>query len=107
MKIILNIISFLAILSVVYLSLTNTQNIEIINNTINLAIYTITILCVGILAGSCIFGQFYLSEKNKLNAYKRELEKSSVTNSSNSSKVQVLEAKIATLEKALQDALNK
>ncbi len=108
MKIILNTISFLAILAIVYIAITNTQqNIEIINNTINLAIYTITILCIGIFSGSCFFGQFYLSEKNKLNAYKRELEKSSVSNSSNSSKVQVLEAKIATLEKALQDALNK
>ena len=52
-------------------------------------------------------GQFYLAQKEKLNAYKRELEKSSITNSSSSSRVEVLEAKIATLEKALDDALNK
>ena len=126
MKTILNIISYLAILGVIYIAITNApqlinisliskdmvialglQDVEIINKTMNIATYTLTVLGVGIFSGVCLLGQLYLSEKNKLNAYKRELEKSSVTNSSNSSKVQVLEAKIATLEKALNDALNR
>ena len=126
MKTILNIISYLAILGVIYIAIINApqminialltkdmmialglQDVEIINKTINTATYTLSVLGVGVFAGVCLLGQLYLSEKNKLNAYKRELEKSSVTNSSNSSKVQVLEAKIATLEKALNDALNR
>ena len=126
MKTILNIISYLAILGVIYVAIINApqminialltkdmilalglQDVEIINKTINTATYTLSVLGVGIFAGVCLLGQLYLSEKNKLNAYKRELEKSSVSNSSNSSKVQVLEAKIATLEKALDDALNR
>lgn len=126
MKTILNIISYLAILGVIYVAIINApqminialltkdmilalglQDVEIINKTINTATYTLSVLGVGIFAGVCLLGQLYLSEKNKLTAYKRELEKSSVSNSSNSSKVQVLEAKIATLEKALDDALNR
>lgn len=126
MKTILNIISYLAILGVIYIAIINApqmisialltkdmmialglQDVEIINKTINTSTYTLSVLGVGVFAGVCLLGQLYLSEKNKLNAYKRELEKSSVTNSSNSSKVQVLEAKIATLEKALNDALNR
>ena len=126
MKTILNIISYLAILGVIYIAITNApqivhvnllsenmivalglQDVSVINKTLNLASYTLITLVVGLFTGICLIGQLYLSEKNKLNAYKRELEKSSVSNSSNSSKVQVLEAKIATLEKALDDALNR
>ena len=48
---------------------------------------------------------------NKLNesliAHKRELEKTSIGSNESSSKVKVLESKIAVLEKALSDALNK
>ena len=48
---------------------------------------------------------FYFRERAKLTAYKRELEKTSVAASCDSSKIGVLEAKIQVLEKALQDAL--
>jgi len=48
-----------------------------------------------------------VDNQDKIKAYKRELEKNSVECSSNSSKVDVLEAKIKVLEKALDDALNK
>ena len=44
---------------------------------------------------------------DSLNAYKRELEKTSIGSNESSSKVKVLESKIAVLEKALSDALNK
>ena len=125
MKTLLNIISYLAILGVIYIAIINApqiininllsenmivamrlQDTSIIHSSLNTATYTLIVLCIGLFTGICLLGQLYLSEKNKLNAYKRELEKSSVSNSSNSSKVQVLEAKIATLEKALHDALN-
>ncbi len=126
MKTILNIISYLAILGVIYIAIINEpqmininllsenmivamglQDVSRIHNSLNSTTYTLIVLGVGLFTGICLLGQLYLSEKNKLNAYKRELEKSSVSNSSNSSRVQVLEAKIATLEKALEDALRK
>lgn len=124
MKKLINILSYVLVLGVIYIAIVNAP--EILNlhlwgvkgtadtlgmneytKTINLALYTFIILAVGLFTGICWMGQFYLAQKEKLNAYKRELEKSSITNSSSTSRVEVLEAKIATLEKALDDALNK
>lgn len=49
-----------------------------------------------------------LNVKNdKLNSYKRELEKESVVSDKNSARVKVLESKIEVLEKALENALKK
>ena len=49
-----------------------------------------------------------LNVKNdKINLYKRELEKESISSDENSAKVKVLESKIQVLEKALENALNK
>ena len=124
MKKFLNIISYLAILFVVYIAILNAQqiiNIQLwgikgtaslldlkeLSISTNLAVYTFFVLIIGFFCGLSWLGQFYLTQKDKLNAYKRKQKKSSITNSSNSSKVEVLEAKIATLEKALKDALNK
>ncbi len=78
-----------------------------LTKTINLAAYTFIITFVGVLAGAGFVGQFYFAQKEKLNAYKRELEKNSVTNYANTSKVEILEAKIATLEKALSEKLDQ
>ena len=124
MKIILNILSYIAILGIIYIAVINaaeplTLQLWVINGTdkipslpeysktLNLALYTFAVLGIGLFAGINWLGQFYFAQKEKLNAYKRELEKSSITNSSSTSRVEVLEAKIATLEKALDDALNK
>ena len=118
MKQLINILSFLAILGVIYIAITNATDIlsirlwgiegtaetlgmPEINKNINLAMYTFIVLGIGIFAGISWIGQFYFVQKEKLNAYKRELEKTSITNSSSTSRVEVLEAKIATLEKAL------
>ena len=46
-------------------------------------------------------------QKEKTAPYKRQLEILSVKNDSDSSKISTLEAKIKTLEKALDQALNK
>ena len=124
MKKLMNIISFLLIFGIVYFAITN--NTEIItlhilksqetansvgipnfSKSIDLLYYTLIVLGAGIFAGICWLAQFYFAQKESLNAYKRELEKNSVSNMTSSSKVEVLEAKIATLEKALNDALNK
>ena len=124
MKRIINIVSYLLVLCVIYIAIANapeTLNLHLwgikgtsetlgmpeYTTSLNLAVYTFIVLAVGLFTGICWMGQFYLMQKEKLNAYKRELEKSSITNSSSSSRVEVLEAKIATLEKALDDALNK
>ena len=49
-----------------------------------------------------------MKEKNeKLNSYKRELEKESIASTESSSRVKVLESKIEVLEKALENALKK
>lgn len=46
-------------------------------------------------------------KNNKINSYKRELEKESITSDENSARVKVLESKIEVLEKALENALKK
>ena len=49
-----------------------------------------------------------LNVKNdKINSYKRELEKESIISDESSAKVKVLESKIEVLEKALENALKK
>ncbi len=46
-------------------------------------------------------------KNEKLNSYKRELEKESISSTEASSRVKVLESKIEVLEKALENALKK
>ncbi len=64
-------------------------------------------LLSGIFIGASVVAQFYFAQKEKLEAYKRELERKMITNSSSTSKIEVLESKIKTLEIALQNALKK
>ena len=57
-----------------------------------------------------LFGIFLMNLKvnvknDKINSYKRELEKESIASSESSSRVKVLESKIEVLEKALENAL--
>ena len=47
-----------------------------------------------------------LNQKDKINPYKRQLEKLSVVKDSSQSRVEVLEAKIKTLEAALQKSID-
>ena len=58
------------------------------------------------------FGIFIMNIKinvknKKINGYKRELEKESISSDENAAKVKVLESKIEVLEKALENALKK
>lgn len=113
MKTLLNIIGIIAIFVIICVGalnaelMINLQLWKVGTVNINIALYTLIVLFAGIFTGMLWVAQFYWAQKEKLNAYKRELERSSITNTSSSSKVEVLEAKIATLEKALNDALNK
>lgn len=63
--------------------------------------------CCGFITGILFTLSYMLDVSRKLKAYKRELEKSSITSDESDSKVKVLESKIEVLEKALKEALNK
>ena len=73
----------------------------------DLAIYTLVVFLLGMLSVFFFFTPLYNSLKNKYNAYKRELEKGSISNTTAESKIEVLENKITVLEKALDDALKR
>lgn len=73
--------------------------------TLNMALYTLIIFILGEISAIFFFAPVYTSLKEKFNAYKRELEKGSISNTSAEAKIQVLENKITVLEKALDDAL--
>jgi len=64
-------------------------------------------VCAGFITGIMFTLSYVLDVSRKLKAYKRELEKSSISTDESDSKVKVLESKIEVLEKALKDALNK
>lgn len=74
---------------------------------LNTAIYTLAIFVLGEISAIFFFAPLYTSLKEKFNAYKRELEKGSISNTSSEAKIKVLENKIDVLEKALNDALKK
>ena len=48
---------------------------------------------------------FIIIKNKKINIYKRQLEKESISSDENAAKVKVLESKIEVLEKALENAL--
>ncbi len=75
--------------------------------TLNMSIYTLIIFLLGEISAIFFFAPLYLSLKEKYKAYKRELEKGSISNSTNESKIAVLENKITVLEKALDEALKQ
>jgi len=69
-------------------------------------------LSIGVFFSGLIIGvllmNILLNVKNdKINIYKRKLEKESVSSDEASAKVQILESKINVLEKALENALKK
>lgn len=82
-------------------------NFSVHTINVDFAIYTLTIFLLGIFSVIFFFAPLYYSLKEKYNAYKRELEKGSISNSNGEAKIQVLENKITVLEKALDEALKK
>ena len=124
MKLTFQIIAFVAIFSVIYLSIMNgheTYDLQLIaphydavaqmtvhtTKTLSMAFILISTLIAGLFAGICLLIPFYLAQTEQLYAYKRELEKSSILTDSSNSQVKVLQAKVAVLEKALKEALNR
>ncbi len=112
-------LSIIILLSVVYIALINTSSYVDVNwlkgghytadltKAIRLSSYTLLVLIAGIFSGAGTVGLFLGVQKDKVKAYKRELEKSSVTGEANASKVSVLEAKIKTLEKAFTSVVDE
>ena len=60
---------------------------------------------VGLVAGILYMQSFVIILNDKLKSYKRQVEKIDISDTENSSKVEVLEQKIVVLEKALKSAL--
>ncbi|MCM1338325.1 MAG: hypothetical protein NC191_01480 [Muribaculaceae bacterium] len=74
---------------------------------ISLALYTLLVLGGGLIVGGGTVYMFYDIAKDKLKAYQRELEKTAISGSNNASRVEVLEAKIKTLEKAFNTVIDE
>ncbi len=130
MKRVFIIISLIILLGLIYLAVVNYNNSADLNlvysvllhaqnqagwteqgpymaKTINLAVLIISILLAGIFVGAGIVYMFLDATKDKVKAYQRELEKTSISGSNNASKVEVLEAKIKTLEKAFNTVIDE
>ena len=74
---------------------------------LNVAVFALGLFVLGEISALFFFAPLYWSLKKKYNAYKRELEKGSVSNTSSEAKISVLENKISVLERALKDALKR
>jgi len=113
MKKIFKLLSILIIILVAYIaSLNLSQSVDL--HILTKASYNTSLVYVFLavfLAGICA-GYFwmltnYLTLGEKFKEYKKKLEKTTVNAESDSSKVDVLKAKIEVLEKALKSALEK
>ena len=112
-------LSLIVIMTAVYIAIINTNGTIDINYLhgnkmssdmslgVNTSIYTLCVLFAGIFSGAGVVGLFLGVQKDRVKAYKRELEKTSVSGEANASKVDVLEAKIKTLEKAFTSVVDE
>ncbi len=73
-----------------------------VNDTQSLSAYTIAIFVIGGLFGTV---RTTMTQDKRFSALKREEEKNAITSTESQARVKVLEAKIQTLEKALENAL--
>ncbi len=74
---------------------------------IRVSTYTFLTLISGIFVGAGTVYMFLSAQKDKVKAYQRELEKTSISGMNNASRVEVLEAKIKTLEKAFNTVIDE
>ena len=74
---------------------------------IRVSTYTLLMLLSGIFVGAGTVYMFLAAQNDKVKAYQRELEKTSISGASNASSVEVLEAKIKTLEKAFSAVIDE
>ena len=124
MKRIFFLLSIITIIFTIYIMILNTStNVDVnyiksyfysmdfdtpyVSKTFKLSEYTLWVLLAGIFSGSGIVSLFLSIQKDKVKAYKRELEKTAISGEANASKVEVLEAKIKTLEKAFNSVADE
>lgn len=111
-------LSILILLLVIYLIIINLNNyadINLLNNitgagsnkAVRVSTYTAFILASGLFVGAGIVYMFLDAAKEKARIYQRELERTSVSGTESASKVEVLEAKIKTLEKAFNTVIDE
>jgi len=74
---------------------------------VRLSTFIFLTLLGGIFVGAGTVYMFLDVAKDKVKAYQRELEKTAITGSNNASRVEVLEAKIKTLEKAFNTVIDQ
>lgn len=111
------LISLLVLLVMIYVCLINFDNYANINfstlsgqiftRAIRVSTYSFLILLSGLFVGAGTVYMFLSAQKDKVKAYQRELEKTSITGANNASRVEVLEAKIKTLEKAFNTVIDE
>lgn len=80
---------------------------ELLSRAVRVSTYTFLVLLAGIFVGAGTVNLFLNAMTDKVKAYQRELEKTSISGSANASKVEVLEAKIKTLEKAFDTVIDE
>ena len=120
-------LSIVLLLCVIYLAMVNFNNYALINvlsgmdihrdglvangqylaKAVRISTYTVLILLSGIFVGAGTVYMFLSAQKEKVKAYQRELEKTSISGLDNVSRVEVLEAKIKTLEKAFNTVIDE
>ena len=120
-------LSIVLLLCVIYLAMVNFNNYALINvlsgmdilrdglvangqylaKAVRISTYTVLILLSGIFVGAGTVYMFLSAQKEKVKAYQRELEKTSISGLDNASRVEVLEAKINTLEKAFNTVIDE
>lgn len=112
----LSIVVLCAVIYIVLINTSGTISLNLLKGTsytadfsqeVKLSIYSIVILCAGLFSGAGIVSLFLGIQEDKVKAYKRELEKTAITGESNASKVDVLEAKVKTLEKAFTSVVDE
>ena len=112
----LSIVIICAVIYIVLINTSGTLNISILKGStytaditkeLGISLYTIIVLCAGLFSGAGVISLFLGVQQDKVKAYKRELEKTAVSSDSNASKVEVLEAKIKTLEKAFTSVVDE
>ena len=112
----LSIVVLCAVIYIVLINTSGTVNINLlhggtyttdISKELNIPFYTIVVLCAGLFSGAGIVSLFLGVQQDKVKAYKRELEKTAISSDSNASRVDVLEAKIKTLEKAFTSVVDE
>ena len=120
-------LSIVLLLCVIYLAMVNFNNYALINvlsgmdihrdglvangqylaKAVRISTYTVLILLSGIFVGAGTVYMFSSAQKEKVKAYQRDLENTSISGLDNASRVEVLEAKIKTLEKAFNTVIDE